>query len=78
LYWDKSSRGRTKIYCTSTTSPTNQTTKEGPLSYVLQESPFGSVSTFNRGHPSLKRLVHRAKYFTNIYKFLEFTPARSK
>jgi hypothetical protein len=28
----------------------NEPTKEGPLSYVLQESPFATVS---RGHPSL-------------------------
>ncbi len=34
-------------------------TKEGPLSYVLQESPFASVSTVSRGHPSLISLVKR-------------------
>jgi hypothetical protein len=28
-------------------------TKEGPLSTVLFESPFTSVSTVSRGHPSL-------------------------
>jgi hypothetical protein len=28
-------------------------TKEGPLSFVLFESPFTSVSTVSRGHPSL-------------------------
>jgi hypothetical protein len=32
-------------------------TKEGPLSFVLFESPFSSVSTFSRGHPSLLSLV---------------------
>ncbi len=29
----------------------------GPLSYVLLESPFASVSTVSRGHPSLVSLV---------------------
>jgi hypothetical protein len=28
-------------------------TKEGPLSYVLFESPFTPVSTASKGHPSL-------------------------
>ncbi len=37
-----------KIYTTSSTK-----TKEGPLSYVLPESPFASVSTVSKGHPSL-------------------------
>jgi hypothetical protein len=51
LYWaDFSSQGRTKIYCNDTTSITNETTKEGPLSFVLFEPPFTSVSTVNRGH----------------------------
>jgi hypothetical protein len=35
----------------------NETTKEGPLSSVLFESPFTSVSTISRGHPSLVSLV---------------------
>jgi hypothetical protein len=30
----------------------NEPTKEGPLSFVLFEFPFTSVSTDNRGHPS--------------------------
>jgi hypothetical protein len=34
----------------------NEPTKEGPLSYVLLVSPFASVSTFRRGHPSLVSL----------------------
>ncbi len=34
----------------------NEPTKEGPLPYVLQESPFASVSTVSRGHPSLVSL----------------------
>ncbi len=42
----------TKIFCTGTTSSMNQT-REGPLSFVLFESPFASVSTVSRGHPSL-------------------------
>jgi hypothetical protein len=31
----------------------NEPTKEGPLSFVLIEYPFASVSTVSRGHPSL-------------------------
>jgi hypothetical protein len=31
----------------------NEPTKEGPLSFVLFESPFASVSTVSRDHPSL-------------------------
>ncbi len=34
----------------------NDPTKEGPLSYVLQESPCASVSTVGRAHPSLVSL----------------------
>ncbi len=30
-------------------------TKEGPLSFVIFESPFTSVSTVSRGHPSLRK-----------------------
>ncbi len=39
-----------------------QPRKEGPLSFVLFESPFTSVSTVLRGHPSL------------IYLIFHFTP----
>ncbi len=31
----------------------NEPTKEGPLSCILLESPFASVSPVSRGHPSL-------------------------
>jgi hypothetical protein len=31
----------------------NETTKEGPLSFVFFESPFTSVSTVSRGYPAL-------------------------
>ncbi len=31
----------------------NEPTKEGPLSFVLFESPFTSFSMVSRGHPSL-------------------------
>ncbi len=34
----------------------NEPTKGGPLSFVLCESPFASVSTVNRSHPSLVSL----------------------
>jgi hypothetical protein len=36
----------------------NEPTKEGPLSFLLFESLFASVSTVSRGHPSLVSLVH--------------------
>jgi hypothetical protein len=35
-----------------------ESTTEGPLSYVLPESPFASVSKVNRGHPSLVSLLY--------------------
>jgi hypothetical protein len=34
----------------------NEPTNEGPLSFVLHESPLASVSTVRRGHPSLASL----------------------
>jgi hypothetical protein len=53
LYWANwSIQGRTKISCNGTRSPTNEPTKEGPLSYVLLETPIASVSTVSRGNPS--------------------------
>jgi hypothetical protein len=62
---------RKKIFCTGLTTEKprqnknlfyrhdepNEPTKEGPLSFVLFESPFISVSTVSRGHPSLVFLV---------------------
>jgi hypothetical protein len=57
LYWVYyTSQGRTKLYCTGTTSLMNQT-KEERLSFVLFVSQFTSVSTVCRGHPSLVSLV---------------------
>jgi hypothetical protein len=35
----------------------NEPNKEGPLSFVLSESPFTSASTVSRGHPSLDSLL---------------------
>jgi hypothetical protein len=37
-------------------SEPSEPTKEGPLSFLLQKSPFASVSTVSRGHPSLVSL----------------------
>jgi hypothetical protein len=34
-----------------------QPIQEGPLSFVLFESPFTSVSAVSRGHPSLVSLI---------------------
>ncbi len=41
-------------------SKPNKPTKEGPLSFVLFESPFTSVSTVSSGHPSLISLMARS------------------
>jgi hypothetical protein len=58
LYWANwSSQDRKNISCNGTKSPTKETTKEGPLSYVLLETPIASVSTVSRGHPSLISLM---------------------
>ena len=46
----------------------NEPTKDGPLSFVLFESPFTSVSTVNRGHPSLVFLVARQRYIFSPIK----------
>jgi hypothetical protein len=56
LYWaDKSSRGRTKISWTSTTSPANQPRKNPfHLSSLSPHSP--QFQTVSRGHPSLVSL----------------------
>ncbi len=37
----------------------NEPTKKGPLSFVLLESPFTSISTVSRGHPSQVSLLGR-------------------
>ncbi len=39
----------------------NEPTTEEPLSFVLFESPFASVSTVSRGHPSLVSLMLTAQ-----------------
>ncbi len=36
----------------------NEPTKEGPLSFVLLESPFTPVSSVSRGHPFLFNAHH--------------------
>jgi hypothetical protein len=43
----------------------NEPAKEGPLSFALFESPFTSISTVNRGHPSLVSLVETITTTTN-------------
>jgi hypothetical protein len=66
-----------KIFCTGPTRAAkaglkllyrhdkpNETAKEGPLTFVLFESPFTSVSTVTRGHSSLVSLVSTA--FVNL------------
>jgi hypothetical protein len=54
LYWADYSRvakaGKNLLYRHNVL---NEPTKEGPLSFVLYKTPFASVSTFSRGHPSL-------------------------
>ncbi len=44
----------------------NKPTKEGLLSFVLFESPFTSVSTVSRAHPSLGSLLLIAPFSTVI------------
>jgi hypothetical protein len=49
----------------------NEPTKKGPLSFVLFESPFTSVSTVSRGRPSLVSLEYtkessRGRHFSLI------------
>jgi hypothetical protein len=46
---DQSSPGRKKVLYRH--DKPNEPTKERPLSFVLFESPFNSVSTDSRGHP---------------------------
>jgi hypothetical protein len=57
--WIEIVYGETKIICSGPTRAEEpmEPTKEGPLSYVLPESPFASVSTVSRGHPYLVFLV---------------------
>ncbi len=43
-------------------------TKDGPLSFVLFESPFTSVSTVSRDHPSLVSLRYTVKQFYKVRK----------
>jgi hypothetical protein len=53
LYWaDWSSQGKFKNLLYRHDKP-NEPTKEGPLSFVLFESPFTSISTVSSGQPSL-------------------------
>ncbi len=58
MYWaDQSSSGRIKVSCIYWHNETNEPTKKGPLSFVLIESLFFSVSTVSRDHPSLVSLL---------------------
>ncbi len=64
---------RKKIFCTEQPRQNknfmyrldkpNEPNKEGSLSFVLFESPFTSVSTVSRGHPSLVSLTKNHKVF---------------
>ncbi len=52
----------------------SEPTKEGHLLYILLESPFASVSTVSRGHPSLVSLVslyHLDWYFACLHTCIE-------
>ncbi len=65
MYWaNLTSQDRTKISFTGTMSP-NEPAKEGPLSYVLLESPFASVSTVSSGHPYLVSMVLPLKWLSS-------------
>jgi hypothetical protein len=57
LFWaNYRSQGKTKKLFYRH-NKTNDPTKAGPLSFVLFESPFTSVSTVNMGHPTLVSLA---------------------
>jgi hypothetical protein len=74
--WIEMVFGEEKIVCTELTSaakteqkslvPARQAQRtnqgRGPLLYVLLESPFASVSTVSRGHPSLVSLCKPLTY----------------
>ncbi len=70
LYW--SSQDKTKISCTGTRNPT----KEEPLSFVLLESPFASVSRISKGHPPIIFMIITS--FTHfLYQFTRNTNPHS-
>jgi hypothetical protein len=56
LYWDDKSPRQNKNLVNLHGKP-KKPTMEGLLSFVLFESPFTSVSTVSRGHPSLVSLL---------------------
>ncbi len=56
--------GRTKTLFYRQDKP-NEPTKKGTLSFVLFESPFTSVSTVSRGHPSLVSLAINSAVLTH-------------
>ncbi len=47
-------------------SKPNKPTKEEPLSFVVSESPFTSVSTVSRGHPSQVSLIFVCNRFLDV------------
>jgi hypothetical protein len=47
----------------------NEPIKKGSLSFVLFESPFATVSTVGRGHPSLVSLVRMRKRQQEVLNF---------
>jgi len=53
----------------------NEPNKEGPLSYVLFESPFTSVSTVSRGHPSI---ISLSRTLNHLQEMKAFASAREK
>ncbi len=58
LYWVTRAAKAGLKSLVSAHDETNEPTKEGPLSFVHFESPFTSVSTVSRGHPSLVRRLY--------------------
>ncbi len=56
---------------------TNEPTKEGPLSFVLFESPFASVSTVSRSHPSLVSLEQTLVLFPKVVRLYNTNVAAS-
>jgi hypothetical protein len=56
LYWADKSPRQNKNLVNRHGKP-QKTTKEGLFPFVLFESPFTSISTVSRGHPSLVSLL---------------------
>jgi hypothetical protein len=65
LYWDDSEQPRQDKNILYRHDEPKEPIREGPLSFVLHEIPFASVSTVSRSHPtlvSLFNILHVCQY----------------